>query len=135
MNFRLNTGFTVLAYTVDACYRTYTTLLRLWFLPARKCGGVEEYRMDPRNKHAQCFYGTLEECLERYGGKSQFTVSAPLTFFSGARLETHRRAESKDGQLVIVERQLGPTSCEVYSIGAKMPPRPTGTAAAQSNCA
>ena len=39
--------------------------------------------MDPRNKHAQCFYGTLEECLERYGGKSQFTVSAPLTFFGG----------------------------------------------------
>jgi hypothetical protein len=96
---------------------------------------IEEYRMDPRNKQAQCFYGTLEECLERYGGKSQFTVSAPLTFFSGARLETHRRAESKDGQLVIVERQLGPTSCEVYSIGAKMPPRATGTAAMQSNCA
>ena len=91
--------------------------------------------MDPRNKHAQCFYGTLEECLERYGGKSQFTVSATLTFFSGARLETHRRAESKDGQLVIVERQLGPTSCEVYRIGAKMPPQATGSAAVQSNCA
>jgi hypothetical protein len=91
--------------------------------------------MDPRNKYAQCFYGSLEECLERYGGKSQFTVSAPLTFFSGARLETHRRAESKDGRLVIVERQLGPTSCEVYSLGAKMPPRTVGSAAVQSNCA
>lgn len=91
--------------------------------------------MEPRNKYAQCFYGTLEECLERYGGKSHFTVSAPLTFFSGARLETHRRAESKDGQLVIVERQLGPTSCEVYSIGAKMPPQTVGPAAMRSNCA
>ena len=91
--------------------------------------------MDPRNKHAQCFYGTLEECLERYGGESHFTVSAPLTFFSGARLETHRRAESKDGELVIVERQLGPTSCEVYRIAAKMPPQATGSAAVQSNCA
>lgn len=91
--------------------------------------------MDPRNKPAQCFYGTLEDCLERYGGKSRFTVSAPLTFFSGARLETHRRAESKDGQLVIVERQLGPTSCEIYSVAAKLPPQRTGPAAVQSNCA
>lgn len=91
--------------------------------------------MNPRNKHVQSFYGTLEECLERYGGKSEFTVSAPLTFFSGARLETHRRAESKDGQMVIVERQLGPTSCEVYSLSAKMPPQATGTATAHSSCA
>src|SRR5947209_4926020 len=41
MNFRLNTGFTVLAYTVVACYRTHTTLLRLWFLPA---ANAEELR-------------------------------------------------------------------------------------------
>ena len=92
--------------------------------------------MDPRKKHAQSFFGTLEQCLEQYGGMSQFTVSAPLTFFSGARLETHRRAESKDGQLVIVERQLGPTSCEVYSLAARMRPQTAGLGTvAQPNCA
>lgn len=91
--------------------------------------------MNARNRHAQMFFGTLEQCVELYGGKSRFTVSAPLTFFSGARLETHRRAESTDGQLVIVERQLGPTSCEVYSIAAKMPPQGAGPSAMQSNCA
>ena len=91
--------------------------------------------MDPRNKHAQSFFGTLEECVEKFGGKASFTVSPPLTFFSGARLETHRRAESKDGQLVIVERQLGPTTCEVYSMAAKMRPHTAGPMAAQSNCA
>jgi hypothetical protein len=92
--------------------------------------------MDPRNKYAQSFFGTLEQCLEQYGGMSQFTVLAPLTFFSGARLETHRRAESKDGQLVIVERQLGPTSCEVYSLAARMRPQIAGLGTvAQSNCA
>ena len=91
--------------------------------------------MNPRNKHAQSFYGTLEECLEQYGGQSRFTVSGPLTFFSGARLETHRRAESNDGELVIVERQLGPTSCEVYSSAGKMRPQGTGQAGLQSNCA
>jgi hypothetical protein len=91
--------------------------------------------MNPRNEHAQSFYGTLEECVEKYGGKSRFTVSPPLTFFSGARLETHRRAESKDGQLVIVERQLGPTSCEVYDVAARMRPQGASPSIAQSNCA
>ena len=91
--------------------------------------------MNRRNKHAQSFYGTLEQCLEQYGGQSRFTVSSPLTFFSGARLETHRRAESNDGELVIVERQLGPTSCEVYSPAGKMRPQGTGQAGLQSNCA
>ena len=92
--------------------------------------------MDPRNKQAQSFFGTLEQFLEQYGGQSLFTVSGPLTFFTGARLETHRRAESNDGQLVIVERQLGPTSCEVYSLAARMRPQTAalGTVA-QSNCA
>ena len=91
--------------------------------------------MNPRNKHGQSFVGTLEECVEQYGGISRFTVSAPLTFFSGARLETHRRAESKDGDMVIVERQLGPTSCEVYSFAARMQPQSTIASIAQSNCA
>lgn len=91
--------------------------------------------MDPRNKHAQSFFGTLEECLEKFGGKSRFTVSPPLTFFSGARLETHRRAESNDGKLVIVERQLGPTSCEVYNVAARMRPQGAGPSISQSNCA
>jgi hypothetical protein len=91
--------------------------------------------MNPRNEHAQSFYGTLEECVEKYGGKARFTVSPPLTFFSGARLETHRRAESKDGQLVIVERQLGPTSCEVYDVAARIRPQGAGPSIAQSNCA
>jgi hypothetical protein len=91
--------------------------------------------MNPRNKHAQSFFGTLEECVEKYGGKSRFTVSPPLTFFSGARLETHRRAESKDGQLVIVECQLGPTSCEVYDVAARIRPHGAGSSIAQSNCA
>jgi hypothetical protein len=91
--------------------------------------------MDPRNKHNQSFFGTLEECVEKYGGESRFTVSPPLTFFSGARLETHRRAESKDGQLVIVERQLGPTSCEVYDLAARMRPQGAAPSIAQANCA
>jgi hypothetical protein len=91
--------------------------------------------MKPRNEHAQSFFGTLEECVEKFGGQSQFTVSGPVTFFSGARLETHRRAESKDGQWVIVERQLGPTSCEVYSVAAKIRPQGSGPIAAQSTCA
>jgi len=91
--------------------------------------------MDPRNKHAQSFFGTLEECLEKFGGKASFTVSPPLTFFSGARLETHRRAESKDGLWVIVEHQLGPTTCEIYSVGARMRAQGAGPIVAQSNCA
>ena len=91
--------------------------------------------MDPRNKHTQSFFGTLEECLEKFGGESRFTVSPPLTFFSGARLETHRRAESKDGRLVIVERQLGPTSCEVYNLAVRIPSQRAGSGIAQSNCA
>lgn len=91
--------------------------------------------MNPRNQFAQSFVGTLEQCLEQFGGKSRFTVSAPVTFFSGARLETHRRAESNDGQLIIVERQFGPTSCEVYSMAARMPPQGASASIAQSNCA
>ena len=91
--------------------------------------------MDPRNRHAQSFFGTLEECVEKFGGKASFTVSPPVTFFSGARLETHRRAESKDGLWVIVEHQLGPTTCEVYSLGARMRAQGTGPMSAQSNCA
>jgi hypothetical protein len=91
--------------------------------------------MNPRNKHAQSFFGTLEECVEKYGGKARFTVSPPLTFFSGARLETHRRAESNDGQLVIVEHHLGPTTCEVYSLVPKIRPQAAGPMASQSNCA
>ena len=128
MNFRLNTGFTVLAYTVVACYFTYTTLLRLWFLPE---ANAEELRSTAWTREINTHNVSTapsRSVSSAMGGKSQFTVSAPLTFFSGARLETHRRAESKDGQLVIVERQLGPTSCEVYSIGAKMPPRASGAA-------
>lgn len=91
--------------------------------------------MNPRKSNAESFIGTLEQCVEQYGGRSRFTVSAPLTFFSGARLETHRRAESKDGQLVIVESQLGPTSCEVYSMAARMRPQGVNPSIAQSNCA
>ena len=68
----------------------------------------------PNRKDWQCFLGTLEQCVEKHGGQSQFTVSAPLTFFSGARLETHRRAKSNDGTVLIVEWQQTPTICEVY---------------------
>jgi hypothetical protein len=93
--------------------------------------------MNARNsRHGQSFYGTLEQCMEQYGGKSRFTVSSPLTFFSGARLETHRRAQSNDGMVIIVERQLGPTTCEVYLQATAMRPqaaRPAGLS--QSNCA
>ncbi len=94
--------------------------------------------MNSRNfPHAQSFVGTLEQCVERYGGKAKFTVSAPLTFFSGARLETYRRAQSNDGTVVILEHQLQPTSCEVHlqrpaGIG---PERVHLTGLAQSNCA
>jgi hypothetical protein len=91
--------------------------------------------MNPRKNNAESFIGTLEQCVELYGGRSRFTVSAPVTFFSGARLETHRRAESNDGQLIIVERQLGPTSCEVYSLATRMRPQGANASIAQSNCA
>ncbi len=94
--------------------------------------------MDPRHSQHQprCFFGTLEQCVEQYGGKSLFTLSAPLTFFSGARLETLRRAESRDGRLLIVERQLGPTVCEIYAQATRVPPSGDNMAVLrQSNCA
>jgi hypothetical protein len=89
-----------------------------------------------KSRNGQCFFGTLEQCVEQYGGKSQFTVSAPLTFFSGARLETHRRAQSNDGSVLIVERQLMPTVCEVYLSSAGIRPQSAHPAnLSQSNCA
>jgi hypothetical protein len=85
---------------------------------------------------AQSFVGTLEQCVEQYGGQSKFTVSGPVTFFSGARLETYRRAQSNDGTVVILEHQLRPTSCEVYVRPTPMAPeRVRFAAVAQSNCA
>jgi len=93
------------------------------------------------SRHGQCFFGTLEQCLELYGGESLFKVSPPVTFFSGARLETHRRAESNDGNLLIIERQLGPTSCEVYSrsglpaVARVQPHSDHSSRLSQSNCA
>jgi hypothetical protein len=94
--------------------------------------------MKPRHvRSGQCFYGTLEQCVEQYGGKAQFTVSAPLTFFSGARLETHRRAQSNDGSVLIVERQSLPTVCEVYLGRNGIRPQSVHPAAnlSQSHCA
>ena len=92
--------------------------------------------MTPRERNWQCFYGTLEQCIERYGGRSRFVVSAPLTFFSGARLETHRRAQSADGMVLIVERQQQPTICEVYLHSAGIGPQSARPASLpQSNCA
>lgn len=86
--------------------------------------------------HAQSFVETLEQCVERYGGQAKFTVSAPVTFFSGARLETYRRAQSNDGTVVILEHQLRPTSCEVYVRPAAIGPERVRFAnVAQSNCA
>lgn len=86
--------------------------------------------------HQQCFSGTLEQCVEQFGGLSRFAVSAPLTFFSGARLETHRRAQSNDGTVLIVERQQVPTVCEVYMHAAAITPKSTHrTSLPQSNCA
>jgi hypothetical protein len=93
--------------------------------------------MNPRKvTHSQSFCGTLEQCVEHYGGKLKFTVSAPLTFFSGARLETHRRAQSKDGSVLIIEQQLGPTICEVYLQSAGIRPQSIrADLVHQSNCA
>ncbi len=93
--------------------------------------------MNPFNsRHAQCFSGTLEQCLEQYGGPTKFTISGPVSFFSGARLETHRRAQSNDGTVVIVEQQLGPTICEVYVRPAAMPPQTAlKRSAVQPKCA
>lgn len=93
--------------------------------------------MNLRNSPAtQSFVGTLEQCVEQYGGKAKFTVSAPVTFFSGARLETYRRAQSHDGTVVIMEHQLAPTSCEVYVRPAAIAPERVRLASvAQSNCA
>ena len=77
--------------------------------------------MNPRKStQPECFFGTLEQCVEQYGGKARFTVSDPLTFFSGARMETHRRAQSNDGDVVIIEQQFGPTVCEVYRASAAL---------------
>jgi hypothetical protein len=87
--------------------------------------------------HAQCFAGTLEQCVENFGGQSRFTFSPPVTFFSGARLETHRRAQSTDGTVVIIEQQLGPTICEVYLQTPTMRPQSAHAALLQqqTNCA
>lgn len=73
----------------------------------------------PNTPHS--FHGTLEQCVEQYGGKSRFILTGPLTFFSGARLETHRRAQSHDGSVLIVETQIEPTSCEVYVRAGAIP--------------
>jgi hypothetical protein len=89
-----------------------------------------------KSRNGQCFFGTLEQCVEQHGGISQFSVSAPLTFFSGARLETHRRAQSLDGSVLIVERQLMPTVCEVYMSASAIRPQSAFPASlSQSNCA
>lgn len=86
-------------------------------------------------RSGQYFFGTLEQCVEQHGGSSRFTISAPLTFFSGARLETHRRAQSNDGAVVIVERQSSPTVCEVYLAATPIRPHTVFPDIAQSNCA
>lgn len=93
--------------------------------------------MTPHERnHRQCFSGTLEQCVEQYGGRSKFEVSPPLTFFSGARLETHRRAQSQDGLVVIIEQQFAPAICEVYlQSGAIRPQSARAAAMPRSNCA
>jgi len=93
--------------------------------------------MNSRNvPQAQAFVGTLEQCVEQYGGKSKFSVTGPVTFFSGARLETYRRAQSNDGTVVILEHQLRPTACEIYVRPAVIGPERVRLAGiAQSNCA
>lgn len=86
--------------------------------------------------YRQCFSGTLEECVEKYGGRTQFAISAPVTLFTGARLETHRRAQSADGTVLIVEREQAPAVCEVYLQAAIMGPHSARPARLpQSNCA
>lgn len=88
----------------------------------------------PNTPHS--YHGTLEQCVEQYGGMSRFHVTGPLTFFSGARLETHRRAQSHDGSVLIVETQVGPTSCEVYVRAAAIPAQNSHPAnLLRSNCA
>ena len=93
--------------------------------------------MKPRHvRSGQCFFGTLEQCVEQYGGKFLFTVSPPLSFFSGARLETHRRAQSNDGSVLIVERDATPKVCEVYLGSSGMRPQSVRPATVpRSNCA
>ena len=93
--------------------------------------------MKPRDtRFGQCFFGSLEQCVEQYGGKSHFTVSPPVTFFSGARLETHRRAQSTDGTVLIVERDATPRVCEVYlRPGGIRPQSSRPSALSQANCA
>lgn len=86
--------------------------------------------------YRQCFSGTLEQCVEKYGGQTQFAISAPVTLFTGARLETHRRAQSSDGMVLIVERQQAPAVCEVYLQAAVIGPQSARSASLrQSNCA
>lgn len=86
--------------------------------------------------HVQYFSGNIEQCLEQFGGRSRFNVSAPLTFFSGARLETHRRAQSKDGAIHIVERETSPAVCEVYVDRPGMRPQSVRPATvSRSSCA
>ena len=59
--------------------------------------------------------------MDEHGGRARFTLSEPLTFFSGARMETQRKAQSKDGALLIVEQQFGPTVCQVYFVSQGIP--------------
>lgn len=90
----------------------------------------------PRSHAVLCFPGNLEQCIEEYGGASRFQVSSPIVFFSGARLETSRRAQSQDGSVLIVESQSKPAICEVYvrpAVGRVPPARENNLP--HSNCA
>jgi hypothetical protein len=90
----------------------------------------------PQSNTVRCFSGNLEQCIEQYGGASRFNVASPTTFFSGARLETSRRARSEDGSVLIVESQSKPAVCEVYvrPTAGRVPPARQSNMR-QSNCA
>ena len=90
----------------------------------------------PRSNAVRCFSGNLEQCIEEYGGLSRFDVASPIVFFSGARLETSRRAQSQDGSVLIVESQSKPAICEVYvrPIVGRVPPARESNMP-KSNCA
>jgi hypothetical protein len=91
--------------------------------------------MERKYRESGSFVGTLENCVEAYGGRSAFAEPHVFALFSGARLERYRRAEAKDGSMVILERNLASTECEVYLKRSRIRPQPANATKLVSECA
>ena len=73
--------------------------------------------MEPRDYGRQeKFYGTLEECVKKFGGSAQFRISQPSEFLRGAYRGGRRTAEMRNESILIIEYvELPDTFCDVWS--------------------